>query len=105
MNLMRRRALVTPSLRTASAITLSVIVAVSVLCTGVAHAAGPTVTGTGSSFAALEIEQWKSDVANEYDIAINYQAGGSTQGRLNYLNGTVDFGASDIEFQPDEQNL
>ncbi len=105
MNLLRRRALVTPSLRTASAITLSVIVAVSVLCTGVAHAAGPTVTGTGSSFAALEIEQWKSDVANEYDIAINYQAGGSTQGRLNYLNGTVDFGASDIEFQPDEQNL
>jgi ABC-type phosphate transport system substrate-binding protein len=63
------------------------------------------VTGTGSSFAALEIEQWKSDVANEYDIAINYQAGGSTQGRLNYLNGTVDFGASDIEYQSDEQNL
>ena len=105
MNLVRRRALITPSIRTASAITLSVIVAVSVLCTGVAHAAGPTVTGTGSSFAALEIEQWKSDVANEYDIAINYQAGGSTQGRLNYLNGTVDFGASDIEYQPDEQNL
>ena len=105
MNLVRRRALVTPSLRTASAITLSAIVAVSVLCTGVAHAAGPTVTGTGSSFAALEIEQWKSDVANEYDIAINYQAGGSTQGRLNYLNGTVDFGASDIEYQSDEQNL
>jgi ABC-type phosphate transport system substrate-binding protein len=80
-------------------------VAVAVLCTGVAYAAGPTVTGTGSSFAALEIEQWKSDVANEYDIAINYQAGGSTQGRLNYLNGTVDFGASDIEYQSDEQNL
>ena len=105
MNFVRRRALVTPTIRTASAITLSAIVAVSVLCTGVAHAAGPTVTGTGSSFAALEIEQWKSDVANEYDIAINYQAGGSTQGRLNYLNGTVDFGASDIEYQPDEQNL
>ena len=105
MKILRRRALVAPGFRTASAITLSVIVAVSVLCTGVAHAAGPTVTGTGSSFAALEIEQWKSDVANEYDIAINYQAGGSTQGRLNYLNGTVDFGASDIEFQPDEQNL
>ena len=102
---MRRRALVPPGFRTASAVALSVIVAISVLCTGVAHAAGPTVTGTGSSFAALEIEQWKSDVANEYDIALNYQAGGSTQGRLNYLNGTVDFGASDSEYQSDEQNL
>ena len=82
------------------------MVAVSVLGTGVARAAGPTVTGTGSSFAALEIEQWKGDVSrNPYNLTINYQAGGSTQGRLNYLNGTVDFGASDIEFQPDEQRL
>jgi ABC-type phosphate transport system substrate-binding protein len=105
MNPVRRRAPFGPTLRTTFAITLSVVVAVAVLCTGVAYAAGPTVTGTGSSFAALEIEQWKSDVANEYDIAINYQAGGSTQGRLNYLNGTVDFGASDIEYQSDEQNL
>ncbi len=94
-----------PRVRGHAAILLSVVVAVGVLGAGVARADGPTVTGTGSSFAALEIEQWKGDVANKYGLTINYQAGGSTQGRLNYLNGTVDFGATDIEYQEDEQRL
>ena len=95
-----------PGTAAAVATLVSAVLAVAVLGTGVAHAAGPTVTGTGSSFAALEIEQWKGDVSrNPYNITINFQAGGSTQGRLNYLNGTVDFGASDIEYQPDEQRL
>jgi phosphate transport system substrate-binding protein len=81
------------------------LLAVSVMGTGLAGAAGPTVTGTGSSFAALEIDQWRSDVKTQYDLTINYQGAGSTQGRLSYLNGTVDFGATDIEFQPEEQRL
>ncbi|MEX0767197.1 MAG: substrate-binding domain-containing protein [Microthrixaceae bacterium] len=94
-----------PQVAGKAAVLLSAILVVGVLCTGVARADGPTVTGTGSSFAALEIEQWKGDVANKYDLTINFQAGGSTQGRLNYLNGTVDFGASDIEYQGEEQRL
>jgi len=91
--------------RIVAAAFLGALVAISTLGTGVAGADGPTVTGTGSSFAALEIDQWRSDVKNQYDITINYQGAGSTQGRLGFLQGTVDFGATDIEFQPEEQRL
>ncbi len=68
-----------------------------------ASAAGPTITGGGSSFAALEIDQWRADVArNPYNLSINYQSLGSTFGRLQYVAGTLNFGASDIPFQPGE---
>ena len=68
-----------------------------------ANAAGPTVNGGGSSFAGLEISQWKADVAKKpYELKINYQAQGSSFGRQQYIAGNLDFGASDIEFQPEE---
>jgi len=66
-----------------------------------AAADGPTITGGGSSFAALEIDQWRADVARSpFNLKINYQSLGSTFGRTQYLAGTLDFGASDIPFQP-----
>ncbi|MBA3267307.1 MAG: substrate-binding domain-containing protein, partial [Acidimicrobiia bacterium] len=65
-----------------------------------AVAEGPTITGGGSSFAALEIDQWRADVARRpFNLKINYQSLGSTFGRTQYLAGTLDFGASDIPFQ------
>lgn len=67
-----------------------------------ASAAG-TVEGAGSSFPQLEIEQWRSDVAKKpYSLKINYVSSGSTFGRQQYIQGSVDFGVSDIPFQPDE---
>jgi len=68
-----------------------------------AAAEGPTINGGGSSFAALEIDQWRADVARRpFNLKINYQSLGSTFGRVQYLEGTLDFGASDIPFQPGE---
>ena len=68
-----------------------------------AHAEGPAVNGGGSSFAALEIDQWRADVARKpLQLKINYVSQGSTFGRLQYASGTLDFGASDIQFQPGE---
>ena len=65
-----------------------------------AFADGPTLNGTGSSFAQLEIQAWKSEVASKpYQLEINYVAQGSTYGRSQYIQGTVDWAASDIPFQ------
>ena len=65
---------------------------------------GPAITGGGSSFADLEISQWKSDIAKPpYGLSVNYSRAGSTFGRQKYLTGALDFGVSDIQFQPDEQ--
>ncbi len=63
------------------------------------EAAGPTVNGGGSSFAKLEIDQWRAEVARKpFNLEINYAAQGSTFGRQSYMDGSLDFGASDIPY-------
>jgi phosphate transport system substrate-binding protein len=64
------------------------------------------ISGGGSSFAQLEIEQWRADVARPpYNLRVDYQSAGSTFGRQKYLSGQLDWGQSDITFQPSEQPL
>ncbi len=66
-------------------------------------AAGPTLNGGGSSFAKLEIDQWRAEVARQpFDLRVNYVAQGSSFGRQQYIGGTLDFAASDIPFLPQE---
>src|SRR5664279_5167967 len=69
-----------------------------------AHASASTaITGGGSSFASLEIDQWRADTArNPYGLSVNYVSQGSTFGRQEFIHGNLDFGASDITFQPSE---
>lgn len=57
-----------------------------------------SVTGQGSTFLSNFIEQCKSDVKKNLGINIVYQPTGSGAGRTAYLNGTNDFGGSDIAF-------
>jgi len=68
-----------------------------------ASAEGARVTGGGASFPQLELEQWRADVAGPpYNLDVDYQAAGSTFGRQKYLAGQLDYGVSDIPFQPEE---
>jgi phosphate transport system substrate-binding protein len=63
--------------------------------------AASAITGGGSSFAALEIDQWRADTARKpFSLQVNYVAQGSTFGRQEFINGNLDFGASDIVFLP-----
>jgi ABC-type phosphate transport system substrate-binding protein len=67
--------------------------------TQTAAAAGPNLNGGGSSFAKLEIDQWRAEVAREpLQLSINYNAQGSSFGRQQYSSGSLDFAASDIPF-------
>lgn len=61
------------------------------------------VSGAGSTWSENALDQWISDV-QQYGMRINYAGTGSTAGRESFLNGTVDFAASDIPFQtkPDD---
>jgi phosphate transport system substrate-binding protein len=62
------------------------------------------IVGGGSSFSFLLIDQWRADTSNKpYALDFNYQASGSGQGRLNFAQKQLDFAASDIPYQPDDQ--
>jgi phosphate transport system substrate-binding protein len=82
---------------------------VSILCALVATLgpAGATsyvpINGEGSSWSAGAINQWISDVQAD-GMRVNYTANGSTQGRLDWINGLTDFAASDIAFQTNPQD-
>ncbi len=61
------------------------------------------IAGGGSSFAQLEFEQWRADVAHPpHDLSVGYLAAGSTLGRSKFASGEFDFAATDIEWPPTE---
>ncbi len=81
--------------------------AAALALTSVAIAAAPTpsgaesyqrISGEGSSWAANAIDAMRVNV-KQFGITVDYNPSGSSAGRKNWLNGTVDFAASDIPFQ------
>jgi len=56
------------------------------------------ISGEGSSWAFTAIDDMRVNVA-QFGIAVDYNPSGSTAGRKSFLNGIVDFAASDIPFQ------
>ncbi|MEO1059392.1 MAG: substrate-binding domain-containing protein, partial [Actinomycetota bacterium] len=56
------------------------------------------IAGEGSSWSANAIDAMRVNV-RQFGITVDYNPSGSTAGRRNWLNGTVDFAASDIPFQ------
>nr|MBA2607710.1 phosphate ABC transporter substrate-binding protein PstS [Actinomycetota bacterium] len=56
------------------------------------------ISGEGSSWAYNAISAMTVNV-KQFGISVDYNPSGSSSGRKNWLNGTVDFAASDIPFQ------
>ncbi len=66
-----------------------------------AHAAETyePITGSGSTWSQNALDQWRTNVASNYGMTVNYNGVGSTQGRREYINGDLDFAVSEIPFQ------
>lgn len=73
------------------------------LAVGFASPAGAAsyevITGLGSTWSKNAIDQWKTNVAANYGMTVNYNGEGSTAGRRAYIEGNVDFAVSEIPFQ------
>jgi phosphate transport system substrate-binding protein len=66
-----------------------------------AHAADSYVpiSGSGSTWSQNALDQWRKNVASNYGITVNYDGKGSSAGRTDFINQTVDFAVSEIPFQ------
>jgi ABC-type phosphate transport system substrate-binding protein len=80
------------------------VVALCALCIGLLASAQPAraasyvpISGAGSTWSYNAIHQWIVNVA-QYGLTASYAAVGSTAGRSDFRNGTVDFAASDIPY-------
>lgn len=56
------------------------------------------INGAGSTWSANALYQWARDV-QQNGLTVNYNSTGSSDGRKQFINGTVDFGISEIPFQ------
>lgn len=89
--------------RALAAVAVSALAGASLmtLTPGRVSANGPTITGAGSTWVQIALDQWRADIAQQ-GYSINFQGVGSSAGREFYILNQVDFAASEIPFQPDE---
>lgn len=55
------------------------------------------ISGSGSTWSANAIEQWRRNVKQQ-GMTVNYSSVGSSVGRTQFANGTSDFGVSEIPY-------
>lgn len=55
------------------------------------------ISGSGSTWSANAVEQWRRNIKQQ-GITVNYASVGSTVGRNQFANGTSDFGVSEIPY-------
>jgi len=80
---------------------LFVTVAIGVIAKPASGQSKPIVTGGGSTWVQIAIDQWRADVSR-YGLRINYQGVGSSSGRQLFIQGNVDFAATEIPFEGQE---
>ncbi|HKR48692.1 MAG TPA: phosphate ABC transporter substrate-binding protein PstS [Pseudonocardiaceae bacterium] len=56
------------------------------------------ISGAGSTWSFNALDQWRRNVDNNYQIKVNFAPSGSSDGRNQFKNGTVDFAVSEIEY-------
>ncbi|WP_369144099.1 phosphate ABC transporter substrate-binding protein PstS [Streptomyces sp. R44] len=55
------------------------------------------VSGAGSTWSQNALDQWRANV-KQYGMTVNYNGTGSSDGRNQFRNGTVDFAVSEIPY-------
>ena len=91
-----RRAAVVRGLVALVALALAVLTPIGAAAP--ASAAYATIEGTGSTWSELIVQQWIADVDSN-GIKVVYTGGGSTKGRKDFSQNSVDFAISEIPYQ------
>ncbi|MGW1720505.1 phosphate ABC transporter substrate-binding protein PstS [Streptomyces sp. NPDC002156] len=89
-----------------AATVLSLLCALSAVQTPPAAAATyAKITGAGSTWSSNAVQQWVRNVKANYGMTVNFTANGSSQGREQFKNNTVDFAVSEIPYGLKEQGI
>ncbi|MFJ4038426.1 phosphate ABC transporter substrate-binding protein PstS [Microbacterium sp. NPDC090007] len=64
-----------------------------------AEAPYANISGSGSTWSQNALDQWRRNVQSNYGMTVDYRGLGSTAGRNDFINRTVDFAISEIPFQ------
>lgn len=80
---------------------LTIVVGGMLVATPAAAADAPyaPISGSGSTWSQNALDQWRRNVATNYAMKVDYSGTGSSAGRTDFINQTVDFAISEIPFQ------
>ena len=81
-----------------------VITAVSIAATAADAAPFVAISGSGSSWASIAIDQWSQDVRSS-GMVVNYNPDGSAAGRSDFIAGQDDYAVSDVPFRNGHDKL
>ncbi|MFF5172684.1 phosphate ABC transporter substrate-binding protein PstS [Micromonospora sp. NPDC000089] len=81
----------------AATLTAVLTAAVALLGAPAAHASYVKIVGVGSTWSEIAIREWKSNIRKN-GISVEYTGTGSSDGRNQFRNGTVDFAVSEIPY-------
>jgi phosphate ABC transporter phosphate-binding protein len=62
------------------------------------------ISGSGSTWSQNALDQWRKNVASNFSMTVNYAGSGSSAGRTEFINQTVDFAISEIPFQSNPED-
>jgi ABC-type phosphate transport system substrate-binding protein len=93
------------AIRVGAALTIAGAVLIPGAAADAAQAPYAAISGAGSSWSALLIDEWTAHVATADQLTVNFQPNGSAEGRQLYKEGVVDFAASDPPFRNGTDNL
>lgn len=86
-----------PRLLTALAMLAALLCVALPGASGAAAATYVPISGAGSTWSQNALDQWRANV-KQYGMTINYNGTGSSDGRNQFRNGTVDYAVSEIPY-------
>ena len=92
--------MIRPLCRTLAGALAAAVVATGLLAGAPAASAQESyvpISGAGSTWSQNAIDQWRRNV-NKFGMRVNYQGTGSSDGRNQFRNGTVDYAVSEIPY-------
>jgi phosphate ABC transporter phosphate-binding protein len=84
-------------LRRTLAVLVTALALVAPAATPAAAESYVPVSGAGSTWSQNALDQWRANV-KQYGMTVNYNGTGSSDGRNQFRNGTVDFAVSEIPY-------
>ncbi|PVW02322.1 phosphate ABC transporter substrate-binding protein [Microbacterium sp. Gd 4-13] len=90
-------------MRRARLFSAAALIAVTGVIAGLAPAAQAAdwahISGSGSTWAQNTLDRARRDIMGAAGMSVDYRGIGSTAGRADFVNGTVDFAVSELPFQ------
>src|SRR5690348_1307847 len=85
------------TMRVGAVLALSLVLGALIAPSASAESTFVPISGAGSTWSQVALDQWRKDVV-KYGVKADYAGTGSTDGRTQFRNGTVDYALTETPY-------